>query len=55
MLDVVLGIVGSVVGGFLFQAAGFRGVTGFDIRSACVAIVGAVVVLWGYHAIRRAR
>ena len=50
LLDIVLGIVGAVVGGFLFTAIGARGVTGFDLYSMLVAIVGAIVVLWAYHA-----
>jgi uncharacterized membrane protein YeaQ/YmgE (transglycosylase-associated protein family) len=51
LLDIVLGIVGAVVGGFLFTALGATGVTGFNLYSMFVAVVGAVVVLWGYHAI----
>ena len=50
LLDIVLGIVGAVVGGFLVTAIGARGVTGFDLYSMLVAIVGAIVVLWAYHA-----
>ena len=50
LLDIVLGIVGAVVGGFLFTAIGATGVTGFDLYSMLVAIVGAIVVLWAYHA-----
>ena len=51
LLDIVLGIVGAVVGGFLFTALGATGVTGFNLYSMFVAVVGAVVVLWAYHAI----
>jgi uncharacterized membrane protein YeaQ/YmgE (transglycosylase-associated protein family) len=51
LLDIVLGIIGAVVGGFLFTALGATGVTGFNLYSMFVAVVGAVVVLWGYHAI----
>ena len=50
LLDIVLGIVGAVVGGFLVTAIGASGVTGFDLYSMLVAIVGAIVVLWAYHA-----
>ena len=50
LLDMVLGIVGAVVGGFLFTAIGATGVTGFNLYSMLVAIVGAIVVLWAYHA-----
>ena len=48
-LDIVLGIVGAVVGGFLFSLFGASGVTGFNIYSLIVAIIGSVVVLWLYH------
>lgn len=51
LLDVVLGIVGAVVGGYLFSALGATGVTGFNIWSMIVATIGAVIVLWLYHAI----
>jgi uncharacterized membrane protein YeaQ/YmgE (transglycosylase-associated protein family) len=50
-LDIVLGIVGAFVGGLLFSALGGSGVTGFNLWSMFVAIVGAVVVLVIYHAI----
>ena len=48
-LDIVLGIVGAVVGGFLFSIFGATGITGFNIYSLIVAIIGSVVVLWLYH------
>jgi uncharacterized membrane protein YeaQ/YmgE (transglycosylase-associated protein family) len=51
LLDMVLGIVGAVVGGYLFAALGATGVTGFNLYSTFFAIVGAAVVLWVYHAI----
>ena len=51
ILDIILGIVGGLVGGFLFSLIGAAGVTGFNLYSMLVAIVGAVVVLWIYHAV----
>jgi uncharacterized membrane protein YeaQ/YmgE (transglycosylase-associated protein family) len=54
-LDIVLGIVGAIVGGFLFSFFGAEGVTGFNIYSLIVAIVGSVVVLWVYHALAERR
>ena len=51
ILDVVLGVVGAVVGGFLFNQFGAAGVTGFNIYSMFVAVIGAVVVLLLYHMI----
>jgi uncharacterized membrane protein YeaQ/YmgE (transglycosylase-associated protein family) len=54
ILDIVLGIVGAVVGGWLFNTFGAAGVTGLNLYSILVAVVGAVVVLLIYHAVRRA-
>jgi uncharacterized membrane protein YeaQ/YmgE (transglycosylase-associated protein family) len=51
VLDIVLGIVGAVVGGFLFSFIGAAPVTGFNLYSMFVAVVGAVVVLWLYHTV----
>ena len=51
LLDIVLGIVGAFVGGFLFSLVGAAPVTGFNIYSLIVAVIGAVVVLVIYHAI----
>jgi uncharacterized membrane protein YeaQ/YmgE (transglycosylase-associated protein family) len=53
ILDIVLGIVGAVVGGFLFSFFGAGGVTGLNLYSLLVAVIGAIVVLVVYHAIRR--
>ena len=53
VLDVLLGIVGAVVGGWLFNRFGAAGVTGFNLYSLLVAVIGAVLVLVVYHAIRR--
>ncbi|RUW98680.1 GlsB/YeaQ/YmgE family stress response membrane protein, partial [Mesorhizobium sp. M8A.F.Ca.ET.059.01.1.1] len=49
IMDIVLGIVGAIVGGLIFSAFGASGVTGLNIYSLIVAVVGAVVVLWAYH------
>ena len=53
LLDIVLGIVGAVVGGWLFSLVGASGVTGLNLYSIFVAVVGAIVVLVVYHAVRR--
>ena len=52
-MDIVLGIVGAVIGGWLFHTFGAAGVTGFNLWSVMVAVVGAVVLLWVWHAFRR--
>jgi uncharacterized membrane protein YeaQ/YmgE (transglycosylase-associated protein family) len=54
ILDIFLGIVGALVGGWLFNRFGAAGVTGLNLYSLLVAVVGAVVVLLIYHAVRRA-
>jgi uncharacterized membrane protein YeaQ/YmgE (transglycosylase-associated protein family) len=53
ILDIILGIVGAVVGGWLFNTFGASGVTGLNLYSLLVAVVGAVVILFLYHAFRR--
>ena len=47
----MLGIVGACVGGFIFTAIGGEGITGFNLYSMFVAVVGAMVVLVVYHAV----
>ena len=54
ILDIVLGIVGAVAGGWLFGIFGGSGVTGLNLYSLLVAVIGAIVILIVYHAIRRA-
>jgi uncharacterized membrane protein YeaQ/YmgE (transglycosylase-associated protein family) len=49
ILDIVLGIVGAVVGGWLFSTFGMTGVPGFSLYSLLVAVVGAAAVLVVYH------
>jgi uncharacterized membrane protein YeaQ/YmgE (transglycosylase-associated protein family) len=51
LLDIVLGVVGAEVGGWLFVQFGAMPVNGFNLYSMLVAVVGAVVVLFIYHAI----
>jgi uncharacterized membrane protein YeaQ/YmgE (transglycosylase-associated protein family) len=51
LLDLVLGILGAFVGGWLATLVGFPGVTGFNIGSMVIAILGAIVVLVVYHAV----
>ena len=49
ILDIILGIIGAFVGGFLFHLAGFAGVTGLNLWSMLVAVIGAIVDLFAYH------
>lgn len=55
LLDIGLGVVGAVVGGWLFNAFGMVGVSGLNLYSLLVAVLGAVVVLVVYHALVRSR
>jgi uncharacterized membrane protein YeaQ/YmgE (transglycosylase-associated protein family) len=50
-LDIVLGIVGALVGGFLFSLVGAEGVSGLNLYSMVVAVIGSIVVLVIYHTI----
>jgi uncharacterized membrane protein YeaQ/YmgE (transglycosylase-associated protein family) len=53
IVDIVLGIIGAVVGGWLFHTFGMAGVSGLNLYSILVAVLGAVVVLVVYHAVIR--
>lgn len=55
LIDVVLGVVGAFVGGWLFTMFGMSGVTGLNVYSMAVAAIGAIVVLVLYHALVRRR
>ena len=52
-LDIILGIIGAVVGGWVFSMFGANGVTGLNLYSLLVAVVGAILVLVIYHAVFR--
>jgi len=52
LLDMVLGIVGAMVGGWIFAAIGHSGVTGVNLYSIFVSVIGAALVLVVYHAFR---
>jgi uncharacterized membrane protein YeaQ/YmgE (transglycosylase-associated protein family) len=54
-LDIILGIVGAIVGGYLWTAIGGEGVSGVNLHSILVAVVGAVLLLVVYHALFRRR
>ena len=43
--DIILGIIGAFVGGFIMNFFGASGVTGFNLYSFIVAIIGAVVLI----------
>jgi uncharacterized membrane protein YeaQ/YmgE (transglycosylase-associated protein family) len=53
LLNIVVGVIGAFLGGLLFNVFGARGVTGFNLWSLLVALVGAVVLLAIARAVRR--
>ena len=53
ILDIILGIVGAIAGGFVFRAMGAPGVSGVNLYSLFVAVLGSIIVLVLYHAIWR--
>jgi uncharacterized membrane protein YeaQ/YmgE (transglycosylase-associated protein family) len=53
MMDIIMGIIGSIVGGFLMGLVGQSGVNGFNLYSLVVAVIGAVVVIYVGRMIRR--
>ncbi len=53
MMDIVLGIIGALIGGWLFSMLGQAAISGFNLYSLVVSVIGAVVVLLAYHALRR--
>ena len=54
-LNLALGIVGAIVGGVIFSALGGVGITGINLYSLIVAVVGSIAVLWIYNAVRGRR
>ena len=51
VMDIVLGVVGAVGGGWLFHQFGQPGITGLNVWSVVVAVIGAVILLVLYHAV----
>lgn len=52
-LDILLGIVGAIFGGFLARILGIRGVSGLNFHSLIIAVCGAILLLIIYHSLRR--
>lgn len=52
MMDIIMGVIGAMVGGFIMNFFGQSGVTGFNINSLAVAVIGAVAVIYVGHALR---
>jgi uncharacterized membrane protein YeaQ/YmgE (transglycosylase-associated protein family) len=54
IVTTIIGIVGAVIGGFIAVQLGWGDVSGFDVRSFVIAIVGALILLFGYRLLKRA-
>jgi uncharacterized membrane protein YeaQ/YmgE (transglycosylase-associated protein family) len=54
IVTTIIGIVGAVIGGFIAVQLGYGDVTGFDLRSFMIAILGALILLFGYRMLKRA-
>jgi len=50
--DIIMGIIGAVVGGFIMNALGQSGVNGFNLYSLAVAVIGAIVIIYVGRAVR---
>jgi uncharacterized membrane protein YeaQ/YmgE (transglycosylase-associated protein family) len=53
IITTILGIVGALIGGFIAVQLGFGDVTGFDMRSFIVAIIGALLLLALYRVLKK--
>ena len=53
--NIVVGIIGGLLGGFLARFFGIDGVTGFNLWSFVIALIGAVILLWIWKALRGSR
>lgn len=50
--DIILGILGAVIGGWIVALLGGRGITGFNLPSLLVAVLGSIVLIWISRAFR---
>jgi uncharacterized membrane protein YeaQ/YmgE (transglycosylase-associated protein family) len=55
LMNMVLGVVGALVGGWVFRLFGMSGVTGLNVYSLLLAVLGAVALLFIYHQLIRRR
>lgn len=55
MWNIIIGIIGALVGGFIMNGLGYSGISGFNLYSFIVAIFGAIISIWVTRSIRRNR
>lgn len=53
IITIILGIVGALIGGFISTRLGFGDVTGFNLPSIIIAVLGSVLLLFIYRAVKR--
>jgi uncharacterized membrane protein YeaQ/YmgE (transglycosylase-associated protein family) len=53
IITIIIGVVGAVIGGFVALQLGYSDITGFDLRSFVIAVIGGLVLLAGYRLLRR--
>ena len=51
--NITVGIIGGFIGGLVMNLLGGSGITGFNIWSLLVAVIGSVILLWIVNAIKR--
>ena len=52
ILTIIIGIAGAMIGGFISTRLGFGDISGFDLRSFAIAVLGALLLLFIYHRVR---
>jgi uncharacterized membrane protein YeaQ/YmgE (transglycosylase-associated protein family) len=52
IITIVIGIVGALIGGFLSSLVGLGTVTGLNLWSIIIALVGALILLWLYRMVK---
>jgi len=53
IVTTIIGIVGAIIGGFIAVQLGYGDISGFDLRSFVIAILGAIILLFGYRLVRK--
>ena len=51
VITTLLGVAGAIVGGFVSVALGYGDVTGFNVRSLVIAVLGAIAVIVVFRAV----
>ena len=53
LANIIVGVIGAFIGGFVMNALGGQGLTGFSIWSFVVALVGSIILLWILKVVRK--